>query len=616
MKKGLIIRLIICGILATTGYIIGHYDFNIMYSHWIAIGSYVLACLIIGYPVVISAFDRLMHFDIFDENIIMIVTVIGIVYFNKLSIGLFVLFVFVVGKGLQEYCIKVAEDNLKSNIVAKTEKVIVKSEDRTNYTAPELIEPGETIVIKPGERVPFDCRIIQGESSISSSEITGDPEIIKVKENDVLLSGCTNLEGTIECAVLKNYEKSFDCQLDRIIKNVEDENDKNTIRQSVEKFTRVYSFIICLLAVVLVFLPPIIFKQTHRKWILRGLSFLVIACPGGMLVTIPLAVIVCITTCIRNGIVIKNSKMVDTLRRVKHVVFTKTGIITEGNYEVINVVPKDISSEELIRIVAHAELFAKHSIAKPLQSLYKGKYDESKIKGFQEIPSKGVKANIFLSDTIVGNERLLRENNIPFKNIREQGTLIHVAVSGEYKGFIILSDKIKGSITQQIESLREAKIKELYVMSGDDSSQVVEAARIAGIGECYSELTMPEKVKTLEEIKSRVKKNQKVAFAGNYKTDEELFMKSDVGIALEQFDNVEDARMVSIISDDVSKIEKAIHFSKRTITIVKENVYLIIMIKMALLVLAGLGYLNVWQIALADLGASFIAILHTMRIIK
>ena len=619
MKKSLIVRAVICVILAAAGYIIGHYYFNIPYSHWIAKASYILSCIVIGYPIVINAFENLIHGDIFDENIIMIVTSIGVVVFSKLPGAIIILFLFEVGKGLQDLCIKVAEDTVKKGIIADTDKVVVKSQERSNYALPELVEIGETIVVKPGEKVPFDCRITQGKSFINSMDITGEQDKIPVKEGDVLLSGCYNLENKIEACVLKKYGDSYASQISRIIRNLdsEEEIEGSLIRKRVDNFTKVYSFIICLLAVLLVFIPPLLLKQAHRKWIERALTFLVVACPGAMLVTVPLAIMLGIVTCIRNGIILKNSNMLETVRNLKHIMFTKTGVITDGNYVVSDIVPKDISQEELIRIVAHAERMATHPIAFPLINLYKGKFDASKVKDFKEVPSRGVKANIFLSETIVGNERFLRENNIPFKNIKEQGTIIHVAVDGEYKGYFILSDELKQEVSQEIDILRDdAKVKDMYIISGDDSFRVVEAARKVGISECYSELNAEEKLETITNLKTRIDKKSTLAFIGDLKTDEQLLDKADLGIVLSQYDNVEKNKYCSIVSEDFSLMSRAIKIAKRTSAIIKENVYLIVIVKLALLVLGGLGYMNIWEIAFVNLAASFIAILHTMRVLK
>ena len=615
MKKNLIFRAMLCVVLVIAGYIIGHYDLNIPYSHWIAKASYILACLVIGYSAIVDAADNIVHFNIFDQNVIIIAATIGIVIFIGLPEAIFVLFLFEFGKGLQNLCIAVAENSINSSILIKPKKVSIKSEDKTSDTIPELVEVGEIVVVKPGEKFPFDCRITNGNSSISCENITGQSNPINIKENDFVLSGCLNLENSVEACVLKKFSDSFGSQVSGIVENINKNKESSTLEIKVDKISKVYSFIVCTLAVVLAFLPPILLKEAHKIWIERALTFLVIACPGAMIISVPLIIVIAAGTCIRNGIVVKNGKMLGVLRNLNHIAFTKTGILSDGKYIVDKIVPKDISKEELIRIIAHGEKFAKHAVAFPLTQLYKGKYDDEKIRNFEEIPSRGIKANIFLSETLIGNEKLLRENNVPFKNLREPGTIIHVAVSGEYKGYVVLHDNVKEEVAAELEKIRQNGIKELYVLSGDDSSRVVDIAQKVGISECYSELTIKDKVETINNIKVRTDKNHKVGFVGNINQDKEALDTADIGIVLGQYDNLNN-EYLSLVNDDVSELTKGIRIAKRVSTIINENVYITIIAKIALLVLGGLAYLNVWQVALGDLIISLIVILHAMRIVK
>lgn len=400
------------------------------------------------------------------------------------------------------------------------------------------------------------------------------------------------------------------------ITNIDDESD-NSAEKNTEKVAMTVSVFICFLAVFIAFIPPLLFQTNHREWIYKALIFLFTGAMASMMTATTIGLYAGISANFKHGILIKNKKYIYFLSKIKKAVFDKTAIITTGNYEVQKIVPIDISEEELIRIVAHAELRCNHVLSKPLQDGYKGKYDDSKVKEYEEIPGKGIKANIFLDDVLIGSDKLLTENNIRFKETKDKGTIVYVAVSGEYKGYFVLADKIRDDSKKCIEEMVKEKVKDFYLISGDNRDTVVDIATKMGISECYSELLPSDKVNTLNDIMQKKNKNEKVLFAGIGNNNKECFEKADVGVSLKMDNNNLDKETdCYILSNKVSKIADAIKISRKANGIIKECIYSIIMVKIAILVLAGLGYASMWMAAAIELALLLIVVMHSMKVLN
>ena len=540
MKKSLIIRIVIGIIYGVFGYAVANNQLNIANSYWVTKIAYTASFLIIGYSVIMSAFEKLIHIEIFDENFLILAATIGVILLGNFLEALLVLFLFVIGDGFRCYTISKIKERANKITYAKA-----------NEESPLLIETM--------------------------------PEYMEF--------------GKVDNVGLE---------------------EKTYAQTNAKKVMMAFTIVFCFLAVFLAFVPPFFFGG-RREWIYRALCFLVVGTSSTAVAVVPISLFVGRGVCFKNGVIVKKSDSIFNLSKTKAIVFDKTAIITTGIYEIIKIVPKDISEEELIRIVAHAEKNSKHVLAEPLRTAYKGKYDETKVKGLEEIPGKGIKANIFLDDVLVGNDRLLRENNIRFKESSDRGTIVHVAVSGEYKGYFVLADKIRDDAKDGLEELAKEKVKDFYLISGDNRDTVVDVAGRIGISNCYSELLPEEKEKVIDDIISKKKEKQKLVFVGIGENNKKCIEKADVGIDLADKNvccgNIENADCI-LNEGKISVLAKIIKVSKKTISSINESIYCAIIIKFAILTLVGLGFAKMWMIPLADLVVSLMLIFDSTKLFK
>ena len=543
MKKSLIVRLVIGLIYGLFGYAVANNQLNIANSYWVTKIAYVASFLIVGYSVIVYAFDSLIHLEIFADSFLILGASIGVILLGNFVEALIVLFLFVLGEGLRDLSIAILTERVKKVKVSKK-----SNDERANILLEEMPEYTE-------------------------------------------------------------FGKTMNIDLE----------EKTLAEKSAKKVMLTFTIIFCFLAVFIAFIPPIIFNENHREWIYRALMFVAAATSATAIASVPITLLIGRGSCFKNGILVKKADNIYNLAKTKIAVLDKTATITTGLYEINKIVPKDISEEELIRIVAHGEKNSQHVLAIPLRNVYRGKYDETKVKDCEEIPGKGIKANIFLDDVLIGNEKLLREYNIRFKEPVDKGTIVHVAVSGEYKGYFVLSDMLREDAKDGIEVMAKERIKDFYLISGDNRDTVVETAGRIGISDCYSELLPGEKEGVLEGILSKRKGKQKLLFVGMGENNKACLEKADIGaIISDTNDNnkyLEYADCV-ITEGKVSGLGKAINISKKTIGNIKESIYCAIIIKIAILTVAGLGYAKMWMIPLADLVVSLLLIFDSMKLLK
>lgn len=541
MKKSLIVRIVIGIAYGIFGYMVANNQLNIANSQLVSKVAFIASYLILGYSVIVNAFDKILHIEIFDESFLIVVSTIGVIILKGFSEVILVMIIVAICEVVRESGIYLIKENVKKTKLAKSNDDNLKNALLDNM--PEYIEYGK-------------------------------------------------------------------------IANIDSDND-NLAEKSTKKVALAVAIIICFLAAFIAFIPPLVFQTNHREWIYRALIFLFTGATASMVVSATIGLYAGISTNFRHGILVKSKNDINMLSNIKKVVFDKTAMITTGEYEIQKIVPKDISEEELIRIVAHAEARCEHVLSKPLQSAYKGKYDDSKVRYYEELPGKGIKANIFLDDVLIGNDKLLIENNIRFKETNDKGTIVYVAVGGEYKGYFVLADKIRDDSKKCIEEMVKEKVKDFYLISGDKRDTVIDVATNIGISECYSELLPNDKVNTLNDIMQKKNKKEKLLFAGIGQNNKECLEKADVGVTLKiNNDNFNDKADCYILSDKISKIAETIKISRKTKGIINECIYSIIMFKIAILVLVGLGYANMWMVAAIELALILIVVLHSMKILK
>lgn len=614
MKKSLIVRIIGCLIFTISALLVNY--FKIQYTFDIAMVLYIIAYLIIGADVVLKAIKNIFRGEIFDENFLMVVATIGALAVKEFPEAIAVMFLYQIGEEFQDIAVGKSRNAIKELMQIKPESANVLRNGETVEVKPEEVEIDEIIVIKPGEKVPLDGRVIKGTSMLDTKTITGESVPRKIVEQELIYSGSINLNSVLEVKVTKKFE---DSTVAKILELVEDATSKKAKTEKfITKFAKYYTPIVCFLALGLATIPTLVFHQEFIEWLYRALTFLVISCPCALVISVPLGFFGGIGGASKKGILIKGSNYLEALSHAKYAVFDKTGTITKGVFEIQKINPVDISEEELIRVAAHGEKFSNHPVALSIKKRYKGKYDESKVEGLEEISGKGIKAKIFYKDTLIGNAKLLEENNIKFEKVDDPGTIIYVAIDGAYKGYILIADKVKDDSKKAIEELKKAKIERTYILTGDERKIAEKIAKEVNVDICKSELLPDQKLENLEEILKERKGKEKVIFVGDGVNDSPCLARADIGIAMGGIgaDAAIEAADVVIMTDELTKIAQAIKISKKTMKIVKQNIVFALAVKALVLVLGALGIANMWLAVFADVGVSMLAILNSMKTLK
>lgn len=614
MKKSFIFRIITCLILGIGGFAAEHVAIN--YNNEISIALFILAYCVIGLDIVFKAIRNIFHGEIFDENFLMVVATLGALATGEYPEAIAVMFLYQIGEEFQDIAVGKSRNAIKELMQIKPEYANVLRNGETIQVKPEEVKIGETIVIKPGEKVPLDGRVKKGTSMLDTKTITGESVPKKIVEQELIYSGSINLNSVLEVKVTKKFE---DSTVAKILELVEEATSKKAKTEKfITKFAKYYTPIVCLFALALALVPTLVFKQELMTWVYRALIFLVISCPCALVISVPLGFFGGIGGASKKGILIKGSNYLEALSKAKYAMFDKTGTITKGVFEIQKINPVDISEEELIRVAAHGEKFSNHPIALSIKKRYKGKYDESKVENLKEISGKGIKARIFFQDTLIGNAKLLQENKVKFKPVDEAGTVIYVAIEGQYKGYILIADKVKDDSKKAIEDLKKEKIKKTYILTGDEKRIADKIAQEVGVDECKSELLPDQKLENLETILKSKGEKEKVIFVGDGVNDSPCLARADIGIAMGGIgaDAAIEAADVVIMTDELTKIAQAIKIAKKTMKIVKQNIVFALTVKIIILALGALGFANMWLAVFADVGVSMIAILHSMKTLK
>ncbi len=610
MKKSFKIRFSLSIIFLIIGVILKFMKIeNLMYEMTLlSIISFLISYFVIGIDILNKALKNIFRGNIFDENFLMMIATIGALVIGEFPEAIAVMLLYQIGEEFQSIAVGKSRDAIKELMEIKPEHANVVRNKEVVAVRPEEVEIGEIILIKPGEKVPVDSRILVGKSSFDTKTITGEPVPKTIGPQEIIYSGTINLNKVVEAKVMKKFE---DSTVSKILELVEEATSKKAKTEKfITKFAKYYTPIVCFLALALAVVPTVVFNQNFSEWLYRALTFLVISCPCALVISVPLGFFGGIGGASKNGILIKGSNYLEALSEARYIAFDKTGTITKGVFEIQKVNTVDISEQELIRIAAHAEKFSNHPIAISIKEKYAGKYDEKKIQNLEEISGKGIKANIFFKDTLVGNAKLLMENDIVFKEEKEPGTVIYIAVENKYKGCILISDTVKKEAKEAIFDLSRAKIKESYILTGDEERYARQVAKDVDIKNCFGNLLPEQKLEKLEEIIKQKKKKERVIFVGDGINDSPCLARADVGIAMGGIgaDAAIEAADVVIMTDELTKIAQAIKISKKTMKIVKQNIVFALIIKISVLILGALGFANMWLAVFADVGVSIIEI--------
>ena len=608
-KKG--IKIIIATILFIIAIVI---NFN---NQLINNALYIIAYLIVGLEIVRKALRNIIRGKVFDENFLMTVATIGAFGIGEFPEAVAVMLFYQIGELFQSYAVDKSRKSISTLMNIRPDFANVDRNGNIEKVVPDDVKIGEIILVKPGEKIPLDGYVIEGSSTLDTKALTGESLPREIKEGEDVLSGVINLNGVIKIKVTKEYGESTVSKILDLVENASSKKSKS--ENFITKFARYYTPIVVIIAVFLAILPPLIIKDAmFSDWLYRALSFLVVSCPCALVISIPLSFFGGIGGASRIGILIKGSNYLEQLSNTEIIVFDKTGTLTEGVFEVQKVNSIDISEEELLKITAYSENYSNHPIALSVKKAYGKEIDEDEILETQELSGLGVIAKINGQEILVGNEKLMIENQINFTKCNDIGTILHVAIDKKYVGYIVIADKIKEDAKSTIKNLKKNNIKQTIMLTGDRKNVGESVANELGIDKVYAELLPDGKVRQVESFLKETTEKGKLAFVGDGINDAPVLAISDIGIAMGGLgsDAAIEAADIVLMTDEPSKIVNAIQISKKTMRIVKENIIFAISIKVLVLILSAFGVSTMWEAVFADVGVSIIAIINALRVLR
>ena len=623
MKKKLI-RIILTAVLLAGAWLVEHFAALPM---WQVLLVYLVPYLVISYDVLGEAVEGIMEGDPFDENFLMSIATIGALLIGFLPgaepqfiEGVFVMLFFQLGELFEHYAEDKARDSISELMDIRPDVANVERNGVVASVSPEEVMIGETVIVKPGEKIPLDGRVLEGASSLNTIALTGESMPRDVSAGMEVISGCVNLSGVLKVQVEKPYSESTAA---KIIQLVEEAGDNKSRSESfIRRFARVYTPIVVIAALALAVIPPFFYDSyapAFGVWLYRALTFLVVSCPCALVISIPLTFFAGIGGASHKGILIKGGNYMDALAKLSTVVFDKTGTLTRGTFDVEAIHPEKLSEHELLHLAAHVERYSTHPIALALRMAYANEKDNCTVEDIQETAGQGITATVNNQKVSVGNSRLMATLGITIPTCKRctshAGTIVHVAIDGEYAGHIVISDQLKADAVKAIESLKQLGVSKTVMLSGDKREVVEQVAEQTKVTEYYAELLPTDKVKHVERLIAEKNAGETIAFVGDGINDAPVLARADVGIAMGALgsDAAIEAADVVLMDDKPSKIALAIELSCRTIFIAKENAWFAIGIKVAVLLLATFGMASMGLAVFADVGVMVLAVLNAMR---
>ena len=588
---------------------------------------YLVAYLVIGYDILKKAWKGILNRQVFDENFLMAVATIGAFalaiyersgdYVEAIAVMLF----YQIGELFQSYAVGKSRRNISALMDIRPDYANIERDGQLEKVDPDEVEIGSVIVVQPGEKVPLDGVILSGASSLNTSALTGESLPRDAKEGDEVISGCINMTGMLRIQTTKEFGEST---VSKILELVEDSSShKSKSEDFISKFARVYTPAVCYGALALAILPPVVRLLMGNpaqwgEWIYRALTFLVISCPCALVISIPLSFFAGIGGASKEGVLIKGSNYLETLSQVKTVVFDKTGTLTQGVFEVSGIHHNELEDEKLLEYAALAECASSHPISKSLQRAYGKEIGRDRVSDIQEISGKGISAKVDGHAVLAGNSKLMELNRITAIECHSVGTIIHIAIDGQYAGHIVISDVVKPHAKEAIERLKRSGVEKTVMLTGDTARVAEQVAKELDVDEVHSDLLPADKVAQVEKLLAAKGEKDKLAFVGDGINDAPVLSRADIGIAMGAMgsDAAIEAADVVLMDDDPMKIAKAIRISRKCIGIVYQNIVFALVIKFACLALGALGIANMWAAIFADVGVMVLAVLNAIRALR
>lgn len=580
---------------------------------------FMIPYLVIGYDILRKAFKGILNRQVFDENFLMAVATVGAILLGDYVEGTAVMLFYQIGELFQSYAVGKSRRNISELMDIRPDYANIEVDGEITQVDPDEVEIGTVIVVQPGEKVPIDGVVEQGKASLNTSALTGESKPREVQEGDEVISGCINMTGLLHIRTTKEFGEST---VSKILDLVENSSSKKSRSENfITKFAKYYTPAVCYGALALAVLPPLVrmlamgLDPNFGDWIYRALTFLVISCPCALVISIPLSFFAGLGGASHEGVLVKGSNYLETLAGVKCVVFDKTGTMTQGVFEVIGVHHSKLEEQKLLEYAAHAECHSTHPISKSLCKAYQGKIDQSRVTDVEEIGGNGIIAVVDGKKIAVGNSKLMKKIGVACQECHKVGTVVHVAIDGEYSGHILIADVLKPNAKKAIEVLHRAGIAHTVMLTGDDSRVAAQIAEELRISEVHSELLPGDKVTQVEALLAKQPAKSKLAFVGDGINDAPVLSRADIGIAMGALgsDAAIEAADVVLMDDDPLKISKAIRIARKCIRIVYENIYFAIGIKLLCLLLGAIGIANMWFAIFADVGVMVLAVLNAIR---
>ncbi len=609
MKKKLI-RIIISFILLILAFIL-KLD-NVIINNILFIISY----LIVGYDIILKALRNITRGKVFDENFLMTIATIGAFFIGEFPEAVAVMLFYQVGELFQSYAVDKSRKSVSELMDIRPDYANVYRNEEIEKINPNDVNIGDIILIKPGEKIPLDGIVVEGNSFLNTLALTGESMLKSVTVNDEVLSGCINNEGILKVKVTKEFGESTVSKILDLVENASSRKSKS--ENFISKFAKYYTPIVVIIAILLALIPPLLTDTNFKTWIYRALSFLVVSCPCALVISIPLSFFGGIGASSKIGVLVKGSNYLEALANTEIVVCDKTGTLTEGIFKVQKVNAVGYTKEDLLKYTSYAENYSNHPIALSIKEAYGKAINEKQVTKTKELKGKGIIAKVESKEVLVGNEKLMEEYNIDYKKSNDIGTIIYIAIDKKYAGSIIISDKIKDDAYKAVKEFRRNNVKKIVMLTGDREEISKNVSKKLRLDKYYAELLPQDKVKKVESLMQEKSETGKLVFIGDGINDAPVLALSDIGVAMGGLgsDAAIEAADIVIMTDEPSKLANAIKISKKTMQIVKENIVFAITVKILVLLLSSIGATTMWAAVFADVGVSVIAIINALRILR
>ena len=574
---------------------------------------YLVPYLVIGYDIVYKAARNISHGQVFDENFLMMIATFGAFGVGEYSEAVAVMLFYQVGELFQGYAVGKSRQSISDMMDICPEYANIEEDGVLKQVDPDDVEVGSIIVVKPGERIPLDGIVVEGESLIDTAALTGESVPRSAKAGDEIISGCVNGSGTLKVKTTKEFDDSTVAKILELVENASSKKAK--VENFITRFAKYYTPVVTISAVILAILPPLILGGGWAEWIQRACIFLVISCPCALVISVPLGFFGGIGAASKIGVLVKGSNYLEAVAEMTTIVFDKTGTLTKGEFKVTDVITENSSKEELIELAALGEGYSNHPIANSIREAYGKELDLNRVTNTEEIAGHGIKAVIDGKTVLLGNEKLMKSESIFYTPCKSMGTVVYVACNGVFEGAVVISDTIKDGAKEAIHDMKQVGVRHTVMLTGDRKEAAETVAQTLGIDEVHAELLPGGKVEQVEALLKAEKEKERLAFVGDGINDAPVLTRADIGIAMGSMgsDAAIEAADIVLMDDDVTKIASVVKIARKTLRIVKQNIVFALAIKALVLILGALGMANMWEAVFADVGVSVIAILNSMR---